>query len=74
MGDKKCEIREVPVPQPGFGQVLIQTRASALCGSDLRSIYRPKVHKTGAEGYLGVIAGHEPCGIVVKKGEGVLDV
>ena len=56
--------------------MLIQTRASALCGSDLRSIYRPAVseRKTGAEGYQDVIAGHEPCGVIVKRGEGVLDV
>ena len=74
LGNRQCEIRETSVPEPGHGQVLVQTRASALCGSDLRSIYRPKVHKTGAEGYLGVIAGHEPCGIIVKRGEGVLDV
>ena len=73
-GDKKCEVKEVSVPNPGHGQVLVQTRASALCGSDLRSIYRPKVHKSGAEGYLNVIAGHEPCGVIVKRGEGVLDV
>ncbi|KAL5498846.1 hypothetical protein ACEPAH_2201 [Sanghuangporus vaninii] len=73
-GDRRVEIRQVPVPDPSYGQVLVQTRASALCGSDLRSIYRPKIHKTGAEGYLGVIAGHEPCGIIVKRGEGVPDV
>ncbi|KAH8115852.1 oxidoreductase [Phellopilus nigrolimitatus] len=72
-GDRRCEIRATAIPQPGPDQVLVQTRASALCGSDLRSIYRPKVHKTGAEGYLGVIAGHEPCGVIVKRGEGVLD-
>lgn len=75
-GSRECQIRDVPVPSPGPGEVLIQTRASALCGSDLRSIYRPAPaeRKTGAEGYLDVIAGHEPCGIIVKRGEGVLDV
>ncbi|KAI5119314.1 hypothetical protein M0805_004558 [Coniferiporia weirii] len=73
-GDRQCEVRTTSVPKPGPGQVIVQTRASALCGSDLRSIYRPKVHKTGAEGYLGVIAGHEPCGVIVQRGEGVLDV
>lgn len=73
-GDRQCNVRVSSVPRPGFGQVLVQTRASGLCGSDLRSIYRPKTHKTGAEGYLGVIAGHEPCGVIVKRGEGILDV
>ncbi|TDL24572.1 oxidoreductase [Rickenella mellea] len=73
-GDHQCEVRTVKVPTPNHGQVLVQMRASTLCGSDLRAIYRPKVHKTDAEGYLGVIAGHEPCGIIVKRGDGVLDV
>lgn len=72
-GDRRCEIRETAVPQPGIGQVLLQSKASAICGSDLRAIYRPKTHKTGAEGYLGVIAGHEPCGVIVKRGKGVPD-
>ena len=54
--------------------MLIQTRASSICGSDLRAIYRPKVHKTGAEGYTGCIAGHEPAGVIVKRGEGVPDL
>ncbi|KLO15826.1 oxidoreductase [Schizopora paradoxa] len=72
-GSSQVELRTVPVPQPGPGQVLLQTRASALCGSDLRLIYRPKTHKSGPDGYRGVIAGHEPCGIIVKRGEGVSD-
>ncbi|KZT37124.1 GroES-like protein [Sistotremastrum suecicum HHB10207 ss-3] len=72
-GDRKCEIRDVEVPTPQYGQVLVEMRASTICGSDLRAIYRPKIHKTGAEGYNGVIAGHEPCGLIVKRGPGVND-
>lgn len=75
-GDRKCEVREASVPRPGQGQVLVQTRASALCGSDLSYIYRRAKGVAGdaRSTYRGVIAGHEPCGIIVQRGEGVLDM
>ncbi len=70
-GEKRFEMRDFPVPTPGHGQVLLQTKASGLCGSDLRAIYRPKDQGVGPEAYQGVIAGHEPCGIVALVGPGV---
>ena len=42
-------------------------KASSICGSDIRAIYREHLG-TGAEAYQGVIAGHEPCGQVVAVG------
>ena len=72
-GDRQCELLIKTIPKPGHSQVLIQMRASGLCGSDLRLIYRPKEHKSGPDGYQGVVAGHEPCGIIMQRGEGVLD-
>lgn len=70
-GNSSVEIREFDIPEPGYGQVLIQTKASTICGSDIRCIYREHVGK-GPEGYIpGTIAGHEPCGIIVKEGEGL---
>ena len=44
-------------------------KASSICGSDIRAIYREHLGK-GPEGYQGVIAGHEPCGQIVKVGPG----
>lgn len=70
-GNKQLEIREFPVPEPGHGQVLVRMKASSLCGSDLRAIYRPAQQGTGPEAYRGVIAGHEPCGQIEKVGPGV---
>jgi D-arabinose 1-dehydrogenase-like Zn-dependent alcohol dehydrogenase len=70
-GNRHLELREFPVPEPGHGQVLIRMRASSLCGSDLRAIYRPVQQGTGPEAYQGVIAGHEPCGIIEQVGPGV---
>ena len=44
-------------------------KASTICGSDIRCIYREHLGK-GPEGYQGVIAGHEPSGQIVKTGPG----
>ena len=29
------ELREVPIPKPGLGEVLIKIRKTAICGTDL---------------------------------------
>ena len=70
-GNSTVEFKEFDIPKPGHGQVLIQTMASTICGSDIRCIYREHTGK-GAEGYIdGTIAGHEPCGIIIEEGEGL---
>ena len=66
-GGRIVERVRLPVPEPGPGQVLLRMRASSICGSDLRAIYREHLG-TGAEAYQGVVAGHEPCGDVVAVG------
>jgi threonine dehydrogenase-like Zn-dependent dehydrogenase len=63
------EIKNVPVPKPGHGEVLIAVKASTICGSDIRAIYHEHLGK-GPEGYQGVIAGHEPSGQIVEAGPG----
>ncbi len=68
-GGRAVESVEVPVPEPGHRQVLVEMRASSICGSDIRAIYREHLGK-GPERYQGVIAGHEPCGQVVATGPG----
>jgi threonine dehydrogenase-like Zn-dependent dehydrogenase len=72
-GDRKVEIREFPDPTPGAGEVVLEIKASGMCGSDLK-FYRA----AGGAASLGfktsagpVIAGHEPCGVVVAVGPGV---
>src|SRR5438309_10118414 len=68
-GDRSAVVREAADPAPGHGQVVLAMRASTICGSDLRAIYREHLG-TGAEAYQGVVAGHEPCGEVVAIGPG----
>ncbi len=66
-GNSTVELKTYPIPKPGPAQVLLRMKASSLCGSDIRAIYREHLG-VGAEKYQGVIAGHEPCGQVVETG------
>jgi threonine dehydrogenase-like Zn-dependent dehydrogenase len=69
-GGRRVSLREVPDPRPGPGQVVLDVRASTICGSDLRAIYREHLGE-GPEAYQDVVAGHEPCGQVVAVGPDV---
>jgi threonine dehydrogenase-like Zn-dependent dehydrogenase len=75
LGDRALELREFPDPVPGPGEVVIEIKASGMCGSDLKFYRGAK----GAAASLGlgstgpVIAGHEPCGIVAAVGPGVTE-
>src|SRR5215210_5572645 len=68
-GGRQVDMRDVADPVPGHGQVVLAMRASTICGSDLRAIYREHLG-TGAEAYCDVVAGHEPCGEIVAVGPG----
>jgi threonine dehydrogenase-like Zn-dependent dehydrogenase len=73
-GDRRVELREFPDPAPGPGEVVLGIKASGMCGSDLK-FYRASGGAPSALGLGGkggpVIAGHEPCGVVVAVGAGV---
>lgn len=73
-GDRRVELREFPDPTPGPGEVVLEIKASGMCGSDLKFYRAPAGEASKALG-LGsgdpVIAGHEPCGVVVAVGPGV---
>src|SRR3954454_18348002 len=66
-GDRRVEVREVPDPTPGEGQLVIRMRASTICGSDLRAIYREHLGR-GPEAYRDLIAGHGAAGEIVELG------
>lgn len=66
-GNSTVLMKEVDVPVPGPGEVLVRTKSSTICGSDIRAIYREHLGK-GPEAYQNKIAGHEPCGQIVKCG------
>lgn len=73
LGDRKLQLTEFPDPIPGPHDVIVEIKASGLCGSDLK-FYRG-IGETSALG-LGkvsgpIIAGHEPCGTVAAIGSAV---
>lgn len=69
-GGREVVLRsDLPDPTPGHGQVVLRMRASTICGSDLRAIYRQHLGE-GPEAYQDVVAGHEPCGEVAEVGPG----
>ena len=68
-GPKQYEVREVPVPHPGDGEVLIQMKAAGVCGSD--------VHQFLGENPNAVfprVPGHENAGVIVEVGKDVKNV
>lgn len=74
-GDSKLELVEFPDPTPGPRDVVLEIKASGMCGSDLK-LYRPPAGAAFAA--LGLkdsgqpnIAGHEPCGVVAAVGRDV---
>jgi threonine dehydrogenase-like Zn-dependent dehydrogenase len=75
LGNRKLEVRNFPDPTPGPGEVVIEMKASGMCGSDLK-FYRSAPGAAQAALGLGdlqepFIAGHEPCGVVAARGPGV---
>jgi threonine dehydrogenase-like Zn-dependent dehydrogenase len=75
LGNRKVELRSLPDPTPGPGEVVIEMKASGMCGSDLKFYRAPPGEAQRALGLGGnaepFIAGHEPCGVIVTRGPGV---
>ena len=65
-------VKEVPVPQPGPGEVRVQVKAAGVCLSDVHLIARilTPLFLDGDE----VTLGHEVAGVVESLGEGVRGV
>ena len=66
-------IETVPVPTPGHGEVLVEIRSIAICGSD-PGIFGGAVRKDGWPPRYPFIAGHEFAGVVAALGEGVANL
>ena len=79
MRDRKLVVAEVPIPEPGPGEVLVRTLACGICGSDLHALRHadtfvatarragnPRVMDLGRD----VVMGHEFCAEIVEHGPG----
>jgi len=77
LGDRKLELRDFPDPTPGPRDVVLEIKASGMCGSDLHNYREPARAANAVTGGIrrqaGMIAGHEPCGVVAAVGSGVTE-
>ncbi len=64
-GDGTAQLRDFAEPVAGPGEVVVEIRASGMCGSDLH------FYHGSFEFDHSVIQGHEPCGVVRELGQGV---
>lgn len=65
----RLELTEVPVPEPGAGEVLVRVEAVGVCRTDLHVIDRDlPVHRPG------VIPGHQVVGTVAAVGPEVIEL
>jgi L-iditol 2-dehydrogenase len=66
---RKIEIKDMPLPEPGTGEVRLKVAAVGVCGSDVH------YHEEGRIGSQVVkfpqVLGHEPSGVVDAVGAGV---
>jgi L-iditol 2-dehydrogenase len=61
-GAGRIELVEVPRPEAGPGELVVQVRACGICGSDLMDWYQ--------DPRAPVVLGHEPVGVVAAVGDG----
>jgi L-iditol 2-dehydrogenase len=68
LGPETIEIRDVPVPRPGDGEMLLKIEAATTCGTDVKVFRRgghPRMLKAPT------LFGHEMAGRVAATGRGV---
>jgi L-iditol 2-dehydrogenase len=64
-GPSVISVEETDSPALGSGDILVQMYACGICGSDLEKVY-------GEYGQPSMRLGHEPAGIIIKVGSGVV--
>ncbi|MGZ4150212.1 MAG: zinc-dependent alcohol dehydrogenase [Actinomycetota bacterium] len=66
LGPRRMELQEAPEPSPGPGKVVFETRAAAICGSDLHGFREASPRRIPP-----LVMGHEGVGTIAAVGEGV---
>ena len=77
MRDRRLVVADLPVPEPGPGEVLVKTLACGICGSDLHALKHAEqfVAASRRAGSVftmdlsrDVVMGHEFCAEIVEHG------
>ncbi|MCL2060788.1 MAG: alcohol dehydrogenase catalytic domain-containing protein, partial [Oscillospiraceae bacterium] len=66
---QKMEIREVPMPKAGAGQVVVKLEYVGICGSDVHYYELGRIGRNLVKGDF--ILGHECAGTITEVGDGV---
>ena len=61
---EKMGMRDIPVPEIGPDDVLVQMKAAGVCGSDLHAYIGKHIFR-----FPPVMLGHEGAGVIAKIGE-----
>lgn len=62
-------LTDMPIEDPGPGEVQVRIEAVGICGSDLHAYSEGQVG--GTPNFYPMVLGHEPAGRIVKTGAGV---
>lgn len=68
LGPEHIEVRDVPVPRPGPGELLLKIKAATTCGTDVK-VFRRGGHPRMLK--VPTLFGHEMAGTIADIGEGV---
>nr|HPO10069.1 alcohol dehydrogenase catalytic domain-containing protein [bacterium] len=61
------ELRDIPIPKPGKGEVLVRVTAAGVCGSDLHFYSAGRIGEVVLD--QPFVMGHEFSGVVEDAGE-----
>ncbi|MDL2213927.1 alcohol dehydrogenase catalytic domain-containing protein [Clostridia bacterium OttesenSCG-928-O13] len=72
---KTIEVREIELPPPGEGDVLIELKKATLCPTDIKKYNADKPDVASALRDIGpYVLGHEAAGVILEVGAGVTSV
>jgi threonine dehydrogenase-like Zn-dependent dehydrogenase len=72
--EEQIQVREIPIPTPGSGQILVKTHACGICASDIHFMERPDQVMAQGGGLWNydrnadMVMGHEFCAEIVDYG------
>lgn len=71
IGPGRAEVREVPIPTPGPGDVVVDVHRVGLCGTDSELFSGEMAYLHSGRATYPLRPGHEWCGVVREVGPGV---
>ncbi|RYE49642.1 MAG: alcohol dehydrogenase, partial [Hyphomicrobiales bacterium] len=73
---KTVTVKDIPIPEPGQGQILVKSLACGICASDLHFMEHPEQVMAQGQGLWNydpdadMVMGHEFCAEIVDYGPG----